>query len=73
MAEDGYRIVLKVNAMRPYITVKVMKTSNERNVRLSINKPACVKSTTPISDIMPVVRNKKINWLESEGYILIRV
>ena len=66
-------IVLKVNAMRPYITVNVMKTSKERNVRLSINKPACVKSTTPISDIMPVVRNKKINWLESEGYILIRV
>ena len=59
--------------MEAYITVNVMKTSKERNVRLSINKPAWVKSTTPISDIIPVVRNKKINWLESEGYILIRV
>ena len=58
--------------MSPYITVNVMKTSNDRNVRLSINKPACVKSTTPISDMIPVVRNKKMNWLESEGYILIR-
>ena len=36
-------------------------------------KPACVRSSTPISEITPVVRNKNINWLESEGYIFISV
>ena len=37
--------------------------------RLSMNRPAWVRSTTPISKMMPVVRNKKMIWLDSDGYI----
>ena len=51
--------------------VRVIKTSNVLNVLLSMNIPAWVKSTTPISEIIPVVRNKKINWLLIEGKTLL--
>ena len=51
--------------------VRVIKTSNVLNVLLSMNIPAWVKSTTPISEIIPVVKNKKINWLLSDGNTLL--
>ena len=51
--------------------VRVIKTSNVLNVLLSMNIPAWFKSTTPISEIIPVVKNKKINWLLIEGKTLL--
>ena len=51
--------------------VRVIKTSNVLNVLLSMNIPAWVKSTTPISEIIPVVKYKKINWLLIEGKTLL--
>ena len=42
-------------------------------MRLSMNRPACVKSTTPISETIPVVKKMKINWLHIEGYIVCNV
>ena len=42
-------------------------------VRLSMNRPAWVRSTTPISEMMPVVRNKKMIWLDSDGYISLKI
>jgi hypothetical protein len=41
--------------------------------RLSMNRPAWVRSTTPISKMMPVVRNKKMIWLDSDGFISFKV
>lgn len=41
--------------------------------RLSMNRPAWVRSTTPISKMMPVVRNKKMISLDSDGHILFKV
>ena len=46
-----------------------MKTSNERKVRLSMKTPAYVRSVVPISEMTPVVRKRKMNWLLSDGYI----
>jgi hypothetical protein len=57
-------------------TYKIDKTiniSNVLNVLLSIYNPACVRSFTPISEIIPVVKKMKINWLDNEGNILINV
>ena len=55
--------------MIKYPNVSTIKTSNERKVRLSINNPACVKSSTPISEITPVVRKMNKNWLDKAAYI----
>ena len=41
--------------------------------RLSMNRPAWVRSTTPISKMMPVVKNKKMIWLDSDGFILLKI
>ena len=56
-----------------YKNDKIIKISNVLNVLLSMYKPAWVRSLTPISEIIPVVKNIKINWLDNEGNILIRV
>ena len=56
-----------------YKMVKVIKISNDLKILLSINTPACVSSVTPISEIMPVVKKIKMNWLDIEGNILMIV
>ena len=58
------------NSERPiYKTVKVVNTSKDLKDLLSMNSPAWVKSWTPISEIIPVVRKRKINCPTKDGYI----
>jgi hypothetical protein len=58
------------NSERPiYKTVKVVNTSKDLKDLLSMNSPAWVKSWTPISEIIPVVRKRKINCPTNDGYI----
>ena len=56
-----------------YRKVSTIKISNDRKILLSIKSPACVKSVTPISEIIPVVRKINMNWLDNDGNILIIV
>ena len=52
---------------------KMINISNVLKVLLSIYRPAWVRSLTPISEIIPVVKNIKINWLDNDGNILMSV
>tara|TARA_B100001057_G_C22662831_1_gene876625 strand:- start:2 stop:181 length:180 start_codon:yes stop_codon:yes gene_type:complete len=56
-----------------YRKVSTINTSNDRKILLSIKSPAWVKSVTPISEIIPVVRKINMNWLDKDGNILIIV
>ena len=63
----------KIKAIKMYPIVSKIKTSKDRKVLLSMNKPACVKSVTPISEITPVVKKTKMNWLHKDGYMVLRL
>ena len=56
-----------------YKNVRTIKISNDRKILLSMKSPACVKSVTPISEIIPVVKKINMNWLDSDGNILMMV
>ena len=49
--------------------VKTIKISNDLNILLSIYKPACVRSLTPISEIKPVVKNINITNVNLINYV----